>query len=335
MKVVGLAFITGLLLVSGALGDTPNIGDSVVVISEQANIQSKQGSMGSVPKGTRFTVRQKTRGWLLGQFTIQGQPVFGWVKPETVQVVGLDIPQQPTHDFTWHNLLLARDKIDESFSLLNHVDDYMMSMRQNVWERARYDEFELERKRTETREIIKQRLASFDVDRDFVLKTNLTFESYDFEKATFPIKEATANNYWYESADHYPDDIPSSMNVYLKDPKMISGIPMSKDAAEFFISSRKSNYGSIDRKIYANIRLRIKRARSARNLEAEVRWVQFYGDRNRTRLIYETPRSPDGSDANPPSVTVVPTVSASTTNRVVRTTNLPATLPTVQPVRRS
>ena len=77
MKVVGLAFITGLLLVSGALGDTPNIGDSVVIISEQANIQSKQGSMGSGPKGTRFTVRQKTRGWLLGQFTIQGQPNTG------------------------------------------------------------------------------------------------------------------------------------------------------------------------------------------------------------------------------------------------------------------
>lgn len=292
MKTLGLALAAAVFLASSAMGREPQIGDSVIVVSDQAEVKSKEGPLGVVPRGSQFSVKQKSGPWLLGLFQIEGRRVFGWMHPSFVHVVEPDITQQPSYEFTWHNLLLARDKVDDHFTLADHVDDYMKSVRSNVWEQNRNDEFQLQKRRIETLAIIDKRVAEFDIEQDFMLKAHLTFDSYDFKKAMFPIKEATDSHYWYENNTGYSDDLPYRLEVYLKDPKMISGIPMEATAAERFVAVRKSSYGSVNRRVYANIRLRITGIRSSGGLVAEVRWAQFFNNKNRTQLVYETPRSP-------------------------------------------
>jgi hypothetical protein len=292
MKTVRLALVLVLFLTTYVTGGEPKIGDTVVVNTDQAEVRSKQGRLGTVPLGTQFSVKQQNGSWLLGLFQIEGRSAWGWMKASSVRVMEPEITQQPTHEFTWHNLLLARDKIDDNFSLEDHVDGYMQSARSGVWKQCRYDEFQLEKKRIETLAILKKRLADFDIERDFMLKTHLTFQAYDFKGSTFSINEATEDHYWYGNHYNSSSSLPSRLVVYLKDPKMIGGIPMEPEAAERFVASRKSHYGSIDRKVYANIRLRITGVRSSGGMESEVRWAQFFSDSGRTRLIYETPKSP-------------------------------------------
>ena len=299
MKVVRMTWVLVLLLSASAIAREPRLGDSVVVITDQAAVQSAQGRLASAPLGTRFVVKQKRGPWLLGVIHLDGRNVSGWMKESSVQVVERETTGQPVHEFTWHNLILARDKLDDNLSLEEFVDDYMRSMRKRVWEQVWNDEFQLQRKRAETLAIIKKRLSDFDTDRDFMLKTQLTFQSYDFDRAMFPIKEATQSNYWYASADEYPDSIPPRIEVYLTDPKMISGIPMDAKVAERFVASRKTQYGSVDRRVYANIRLRITGVRSSGALDAEVRWAQLFSDSGRTRLLYETPKAPMTETADP------------------------------------
>ena len=243
-------------------------------------------------------MKQKSGPWLLGLFQIEGRRVFGWMHPSMVHVVEPDITEQPAHEFTWHNLLLARDKVDDNFTLADHVDGYMKSVRSDVWEKSRNDEFQLQKRRLETLAIASKRVEDFDIDQDFMLKTSLTFSSYDFKKALFPIKEATDSHYWYEYQGRYTDDLPNQLEVYLNDPKMISGIPMDATAAERFIAARKDSYGSVNRRVYANIRLRITGIRGSGGLMAEVRWAQFFSNKNRTQLVFETPRSPVEFDSN-------------------------------------
>ncbi len=298
MKTLCLALVVAAYMAPSAVGREPQIGDSVIVVSDRAEVKSKEGSLGIVPRGSQFSVKQKSGPWLLGLFQIEGRRVFGWMHPSSVHVLEPDITQLPAHEFTWHNLLLARDKVDDHFTLADHVDDYMKSVRSNVWEQNRNDEFQLQKRRIETLAIVNKRVAEFDIERDFILKTHLTFDSYDFEKGMFPIKEATDSHYWYEYNSGYSDDLPNQLEVYLKDPKMISGIPMEATAAERFVAVRKSSYGSVNRRVYANIRLRITGIRSSGGLEAEVRWAQFFGNKNRTQLVFETPRSPVEFDAD-------------------------------------
>ena len=305
MKIVRLALVSVLVLCANALGSEPQIGDSVMVISDQAEVRSKHGTLGIAPIGTEFSVKQKSGPWLLGLFQIGGRSAWGWMKPSSVRVLEHDISQQPVHEFTWHNLLLARAKIDAAFNLEDHVDDYMEAARNRVWQQCRNDEFQLERRRIETLTILRKRLTEFDLERDFLIKTNLTFQEYDFKGAKFPIKEATTTYYWYESADEYTDSLPGRLKVFINDPQLISGIPMEPTTAERFLAIRKSRGGYINREVYANIRVRITGVRSSGELESDVRWAQFFSDRGRTRLLYETPQSPiqfkAGSESAPPA----------------------------------
>ena len=68
MKTVGLALVSGLALCANVQGNEPRIGDSVVVVSDEAEVKSKEGAMGTVPVGTQFSVKQKSGSWLLGLF---------------------------------------------------------------------------------------------------------------------------------------------------------------------------------------------------------------------------------------------------------------------------
>jgi len=261
-----------------------------MVVTDNAEVTSKSGPLGKIPKGTQFSVKQKSGPWLLGGFQLNSRRVFGWVSPRCVQVLEPDISQQPYHEFKWMNLLLAYDKLNDDFALEDHIDYYMRKEREDVWDRYHDDEFQLARKRIETIGMVQARRETFDVEQDLLLKTELTFKKYDFEAGMFPIKEATKENYWYENGGY--DDVPSSIYVYMQDPALISGIPMSASEAERFLRSRKNSYGSVNRTVYANVRLRLVKVRDEGKLEAEVRWAQFYRDRDRTQLIYETPSSP-------------------------------------------
>ena len=294
MRAVRLVLCMVGLLTTVAVGEEePQIGDSVVVVTEQTEVKSKAGTLAVVPLGTQFIVKQKSGPWLLGQFEIEGQSLFGWVRPSAVRMVQRRAIQQPVYEWNWHNMLLARDKLDDAFTLEEHVEDYMKTARYKVWNQAENDEFQLERKRVETLQIIKKRVEAFDLNRDFMLRTKLEFGTYDFTSKSFPIEEASGNHYWSEDSDgDYPDSLPSRIEVYLVDANMMSAIPMDPRQAERFVAARKDVGGWINRKVYAKIRLHITAVRSPGELEAEVRWAQIFSDRAYTKLLYETPMSP-------------------------------------------
>ena len=54
MKTLGLALVAAVLLAPSAVGREPQIGDSVIVVSDQAEVKSKEGSLGIVPRGVSF-----------------------------------------------------------------------------------------------------------------------------------------------------------------------------------------------------------------------------------------------------------------------------------------
>jgi hypothetical protein len=285
----------GLLALSASAaskGEDLKVGESVIVVTENADVMVAQKKVASVPRGTEFKIRQQAPSWLLGEFQIENRTVLGWVRQEAVRRTRPDAIETTPHDFNWENLLYATIKLDKDFDFEAHVDDYLIAFRPAVWRQYRNDEFRLAEKRADALRVFRERVAEFDINREFLVLTKLTFGKYDFQRSVFPIDQANENHYWYEY--RYTDtELPHKIMVFFKNPGLIAQIPMAADAAEQFLSARKSRGGEIDRRIYASIHVRVDSVKSQPGeLWSEVRWAQFFSDSSRERLLYETPKPP-------------------------------------------
>lgn len=273
-------------------GQDFEVGESVIVSVENADVMNKQKKLGSVPRGTKFEIRQQAPSWLMGEFRINDRTVLGWVKETAVHRVPSESKEPEPHKFNWENLLIAMVKLYGDFDIRRHRDDYLQVFRPDAWKQYRNDEFQLEKRRAEAAEAFRERVTNFDLNRDFVVLASLTIGKYDFDRSAFPIEEATKTHYWYER--RYPNGkFPDRIAVYFKNPELIRYISLSPDEAEQFLATRKNSRGDVNRKIYANVHIRIRSIKEWNDeLLSEIRWAQFFSDDKRAKLLYETPKPP-------------------------------------------
>lgn len=294
MTVRGVVMLGVLFLSATATSKAEDfkVGESVIVVTENADVMVEQKKVGDIPRGTIFKIRQQAPSWLLGEFKIENRTVLGWVSQEAVRRARPDVNETTPHDFNWENLLYATIKLDKDFDFEAHVDDYLMAFRSAVWKQYRNDEFRLAEKRADALRVFRERVGEFDIDREFLILTSLTFGKYDFERSVFPIDQANENHFWYEYR-YTGTDFPHKIMVFFKNPRLIGQIPMAADAAEEFLAARKSRSGSVDRRVYASIRVRVVSVKSRPNeLWSEIRWAQFFSDSGREKLLCETPKPP-------------------------------------------
>ena len=185
-------------------------------------------------------------------------------------------------------------KLDTSFDYEAYADSYMKVFRPVVYKTYRNDEFMLCVKRTETVGLMKRAVAAISLDTEFVLRTELSIGKYDFGQGQFPVKEASDNHYWYKSAPHYSEDLPSRFEVYLSNPELIQAIPMSEQQAQAFLASRKNRYGDINRSVHAEIRFKIVRLRNGQDeFDVEIQSAQFFDRQGSTHVLHKVQRKAD------------------------------------------
>jgi hypothetical protein len=189
------------------------------------------------------------------------------------------------HDFTWDNLAFASIKLNPEFDIDANVDWYIEAFRPDVWKRYRNDEFVFREKRAESRELLKQRIAQFDINEPFTIRGNVRIGAYDFEKQEFPTDPSGSTAYWHEYGYKYSDVLPSDMKVFFLNHEFLRAIPMDQNAAKNLVAARKNSYGEIDRTIYVNIEMRIVKLERPGELKAEALNVTYFSDNLRSRAL--------------------------------------------------
>lgn len=192
------------------------------------------------------------------------------------------------HEFTWEKLAVTRMKLDPYFKCEDYVDSYMQIFRPQAWKVTKNDEFRRHAARRETITIMEREIKQFDLEEPFVLNTWLEIGEYDFDKRQFPIENASAGHYWYES-NYRSGEFPGQFRVYMSNFEVYCQLPLKEDAAEQLIASRKDRYGQVNRRIPVRISFVMTQRRSKESeLEGRVLNVKFYTDNERTRLLHET-----------------------------------------------
>ena len=102
-------------------------------------------------------------------------------------------------EFTYENLLYPWMKLDAYFDYDAYVDCYMREYRNDVWQRSREDEFIKDEKRTETIDLMKDRVGEANLEDVFTLRTKKEFGEYDFEEGVFTFNPVSKTAYFYES----------------------------------------------------------------------------------------------------------------------------------------
>ena len=240
-----LLLVAFLFLSSVSHGQDFHVNETVAVATDSTEVKSKQQSLGSIARDTKFSIRQKNGSWLLGEFKIDNKTVLGWVSAKSVRRVTGSEAVAKTHKFTWENLLLANVKLDKDFDFDANVDSFMQTFRKDVWNRYHDDEFQMRKKRPEALRIFKQRVKDFDLDQQFLLaNARVFFDKYSFDHSAFPILEIDETNYWYK--DRYTNgDFPSRMRVFFKNTEMMQYMPLPADDAERFLATRKNKRGNV------------------------------------------------------------------------------------------
>lgn len=195
------------------------------------------------------------------------------------------------HELDWNSLLLASLKLRSGLDYDANVDAYMEVFRPDVWKRYRNDEFEMVTKRRETIELMKQAIASFSIEEDFVVRTSTRIGSYEFESKSFPLEGWSGSTYFY--ASHYPHrSFPSSIEVYMSNPNILKGFPMGEAQAKDFVRGRIDRQGDTDRTVYVKLHLRVTKVKAeTKALLAEISKYSIYADQGYTKLLHSFDQS--------------------------------------------
>ena len=182
------------------------------------------------------------------------------------------------HNFSWDNLMLAHSKIDKAFDYELHVDSYMSKYRKPVWSKYRNDEFELEDKRIETIDIMRERIVSFDLSEPFTINTDFSFGEYDFKSKEFPVVSLSESHYFYVDSNR-SGTFPYRYKIYFSNYNLVGNLPMSKEDAKSFLKSKKDRYGNVRRILPAKITFHVVDIGSGKGeLKAKIKEVTIYKD---------------------------------------------------------
>ncbi len=165
---------------------------------------------------------------------------------------------QETREYSWENLVWAHIYHNQETIILNdYIDELMEVFRPTVWKKYKNDEFELEEKRQESRELFEKRLASYDQRSTYKINTVWSLGQYDFGKEAFPIEGLTPSSY-YSTGAHRFYKFPLTYKVFFSNTALVGDCPMAKDAASAFTKRRKSGDGSVNRKVNVSLRFVIE-----------------------------------------------------------------------------
>ena len=154
-------------------------------------------------------------------------------------------------EFTYENLLYPWMKLDAYFDYDAYVDCYMREYRNDVWQRSREDEFIKDEKRTETIDLMKDRVGEANLEDVFTVRTKKEFGEYDFEEGVFTFNPVSKTAYFYESNGSICS-FPQNLKVKFSNADIMEGIEMAKDEAQAFLTSRKRG-SSVDRSVTMEI----------------------------------------------------------------------------------
>ncbi|MRI32501.1 DUF4852 domain-containing protein [Endozoicomonas sp. OPT23] len=205
----------------------------------------------------------------------------------TIIIMGLFFSSIATaaYNFNWYNLMLAHTKLSENFDYENYVDSYMRKYRHEVWSKYKNDEFDLEDKRQETINIIKEKVRKFDLNKEFTIYYNLKFEKYNFERELFPINGFSETFYFYEK-ENSVGSYPSKYKVFFTNHQKLGDLPMSKDKAKKFLKSRKDRNGYVNRSIYAKIVINInKLGGEPSSMYSAIKNITIYSDKSKAKQL--------------------------------------------------
>lgn len=186
-------------------------------------------------------------------------------------------------DFSYNALLPVYLKLDRTLMPDDIVDGYMETYRPEVWSRFRDDEFELQEKREETLQIMKDAIAAANPDEVFTIQTRFEFGDYNFESEKFDFQPLGEGLYF--NVDQCCTSLPRQLKVFFANPKIIDGIPMEKAKAKAFLNARKSSYGTVDRVVLAKVNIRMKEVRSRGEMVAEIQEMQLYDREGRSLIM--------------------------------------------------
>ena len=192
------------------------------------------------------------------------------------------------NQFDAHTMWLAHMKLSSHFDYRANVDTYMKTQRRDVWRAYRNDEFELEAKRAETIEIMKERVDALDLHQDFEINTSVELGSYDFDAQEYPLKGPGRNSYYTCSMQRLFVMPPSFLycRVFFTNPEILGPLKMAKEEAKAFLSSRKDRYGQVERDLPARIRFRVHSTHNdPGEFMATITSIDVFADRDHARKL--------------------------------------------------
>lgn len=197
-------------------------------------------------------------------------------------------PNVYSYDFSWDNLLLADAKLTPNFDYEVYVDSYMKLYREPIWKRYKNDEFELEDKRQETIQIMKDRFDQFDLDQEFFIHSFIKFGEYNFKKEEFPLEGFSATSHFSESRKRYISNnaFPYAYKVFFKNYDIVKNLEMDKDSAKVFLQSKKKHSGYVDRKLPVQIKFKVEERSGVGELRAKVTEVILYESKDASSILH-------------------------------------------------
>jgi len=174
-------------------------------------------------------------------------------KPIVLIFLTLLFGNSSASSFGWNEALLASMKLQEDYAYERTVDSYMRLFRRDVWTRHRNDEFELQDKRVETVEIMKDRVDNLDLNSEFLVNTEFRFLEYDFEKSEYPLialnEDSIIRIEHVAHRSHHVSTygLPTSFDLSFTNTDIIGAIPMKQDVAREFLISRRDSRGNVNR----------------------------------------------------------------------------------------
>lgn len=170
-------------------------------------------------------------------------------------------------DFTWQNMALLYGKLYPRFNYQESVEDYIKEFHPKKWALLKNDEFQLQEEKPSYIEEMKQKVAGYNMDEVYTIRTVVSIGSYDFKSGVFPIEEGLqANTYFYADPENTTSysltSYPRQFKIFFRNGEGVR-LEMDKETAKSFIAKRKDEYGNVNRKVTLILNASVKGFREA------------------------------------------------------------------------
>lgn len=164
-------------------------------------------------------------------------------------------------DFDWQNMSILYSKIYPDFDYDQSIEDYIKEYHPQKWKLLQNDEFILEEKKQEYVDELKRKVASYNMDESFNIRTTIKLGKYNFEKQEFPIIEGVSSqSYFYTGPKnirpHHLSSYPQRYKLFLNNSEGVR-FEMGKEDAKEFVKNRKSSSGHVDRTVGLEMNIKI------------------------------------------------------------------------------